>query len=161
MEYEKKSGADYLVRDEIEKIVKEKRIPKERFAEFSKNSWQDIVKKFHSIFLDRKKHPTYDLSYCWLHFREGLESSEPVSMRVNSDVYFDRVGELIPLEDRDKKLFLILSQGWVYEGHAEEILLVLSELFYLEDAYIVSPKFKWVICHCDDGECAVKSLVKK
>lgn len=82
-------------------------------------------------------------------------------MRVNSDVYFDRVGELIPREDRDKKLFLILSQGWVYEGHAEEILLVLSELSCLEDAYILSAKYKWVICHCDDGECAVFSAVKR
>lgn len=75
MEFNKKPETAYLVRSEIEKVIKEKGILKERFCEYSKTGWQDIVKKFHSIFLDRKKHPTYGLSYCWLHFRKGLESS--------------------------------------------------------------------------------------
>ena len=50
---------------------------------------------------------------------------------------------------------MILSQGWVYEGYIKEILDVLGETDgLLEDFYIVSPEFDWMIAYCDDGESA-------
>ena len=160
MEFEKKPGTNYLVRDEIEKVRREKGIPPERFGEFAKSGWKDIITKFCYTFLDMKKQRGSNLAYSWLNFRVGLAHSEPLRCGADEYAYFSQVRELIPQEDRDSKLFLILSEGWVYEGYAEEIFLVLSEIFYLEDAYIVSNKFRWVICHCDDGECAVFSAVK-
>ena len=160
MEFEKKPETSYLVRDEIEKVRREKGIAPERFREFAKTGWKDIITKFCYTFLDMKKQRVSTLAYSWLNFRVGLAHSEPVRCGADEYAYFARVRELIPEEDRDRKLFLILSEGWVYEGYAEEIFSVLSEIFYLEDAYIVSNKFKWVICHCDDGECAVFSAVK-
>ena len=160
MEFEKKPETSYLVRDEAEKVSRDKGIPPERFSEFAKSGWKDIITKFCYTFLDMKKQRGSSLAYSWLNFREGLAHSEAVRCGADEFAYFARVRELIPEEDRDKKLFLILSQGWVYEGYAEEIFSLLPELFYLEDAYILSPKFRWVICHCDDGECAVFSAVK-
>ena len=160
MEFEKKPAASYLVRDEIEKVRMEKGIAHDRFGEFAKSGWKDIITKFCYTFLDMKKQRGSNLAYSWLNFREGLEHSEPLICGADEFAYFAKVCEMVPREDRDKKLFLILSQGWVYEGYAEEIFSLLPELFYLEDAYILSPKFRWVICHCDDGECAVFSAVK-
>lgn len=81
-----------------------------------------------------KKQRGSSLAYSWLNFREGLAHSEPVRCGADEFAYFAQVRELILAEDRDKKLFLILSQGWVYEGYAAEIFSLLPELFYLEDA---------------------------
>lgn len=149
-----KADTYYLVRDEIETVVKEKGISRQRFHEFSKTGWQDIINRFYYTFIDHKCLRRKELAYAWrLHFRQGLEHSEPVIY--SGDSYFEEVMELIPAEDRDKKLFLILSEGWVYEGYAREIFDILPELFYPEDAYILSPRFCWVICHCGDGESAV------
>ena len=44
-----------------------------------------------------------------------------------------------------KKLFLILSEGWVYEGHIDEMFNVLRNITYITDFYIVSNKFDWFI----------------
>ena len=56
---------------------------------------------------------------------------------------------------KDTKLYMILSQGWVYEGYLKEILDVLGETdVLLEDFYIVSPVFDWMVAYCEDGESA-------
>ena len=61
--------------------------------------------------------------------------------------YFDRIGS--------RKLFLILSYGWVYEGYINEIISVVSETdgITIEDFYIVSPKFDSFAMFCSDGDC--------
>ena len=56
--------------------------------------------------------------------------------------------------------YLILSQGWVYEGYIPEIIAVLKETDgWLDDFYVVSKKYEYVIVHTDDGEC-MYSLTK-
>lgn len=56
----------------------------------------------------------------------------------------------------DVKFYMILSEGLVYEGYVDEIFCILKETDgLLEDFYIVSIKFDWVIAYCTDGECAV------
>lgn len=58
-------------------------------------------------------------------------------------------------EKEDAKLYMILSQGWVYEGYLREILDVLVETDgLLDDFYLVSREFDWMIAYCDDGESA-------
>ena len=60
MEFPKKPETYYLVRDEIERLIKEKSMDRERFHEFSKYGWQEIVKKFLSAFIDLEKHKSAD-----------------------------------------------------------------------------------------------------
>ena len=55
MEFEKKPETSYLVRDEAEKVSRDKGIPPERFSEFAKSGWKDIITKFCYTFLDMKK----------------------------------------------------------------------------------------------------------
>ena len=58
--------------------------------------------------------------------------------------------------DWKKKVYLILSQGWVYEGYIDSIIDVLGEADgFLEDFYIVPPQFDRFAGYCDDGGCLV------
>ena len=47
----------------------------------------------------------------------------------------------------DQKLFLILSDGWVYEGYVDEIFKVLNKIDSHIEFFILSKKFDWFIVH--------------
>lgn len=63
----------YWIRAEIEEIIKEKSIDRKRFCEYSKTNYQKIINRFYYTFVDYKKYPKVELSYCWLHFRQELK----------------------------------------------------------------------------------------
>lgn len=89
-----------------------------------------------------------------LYFRESLQKGDNIYVDGDWKRFLHRIGELIE-EKEDTKLYMILSQGWVYEGYIKEILDVLGETDgLLEDFYIVSPELDWMIAYCDDGESA-------
>lgn len=160
----KSKPVHYWIRDEIEEIIKEENIDRKRFCEVSKFHYSKIIDKFYYSFFDyNKKRKPAELSYLWLNFRKELNHSEPIIWTGSYDDYIGSIVSLIP--ETDDKLhntayYLILSQGWVYEGYISEIISVLSETDgQLEDFYIVSKKFDWCICGCDDGNCI--SLITK
>ena len=49
------------------------------------------------------------------------------------------------IQDSSQKLFVILGEGWVYEGYRDELFEILKELTYINDFYIISSKFQWFI----------------
>ncbi len=53
-----------------------------------------------------------------------------------------------------QKLFLILCEGWVYEGEIDEMFTVLNEVTFIKDFYIVSSKFDWFIAESDMEDTA-------
>ena len=60
----------------------------------------------------------------------------------------------MPDFDESKMYYLILCHGWVYEGYISEIISILVEIDrWIDDFYIVSKKFDWLICYCEDGDC--------
>ena len=142
------------IRDEIEEIIKEENIDRNRFREFSKHKYEDIIKKFYYAFVDYEKYPKIELEYCWLHLRNSLTKENNVLVNGDWNEFLRQVSGLIE-QNEDRKLYMILLQGWVYEGYRKEIFHVLSETDgLLEDFYIVSPDFDWTIAYCDDGESA-------
>jgi len=144
----------YWIRDEIEEIIKEENIDRNRFGEFSKLNYEHILKKFHYTFMDYYKYPKIELSYCWMHFRPALMMEKQVFVNGDWIKFMQQVSAMIE-QNRDRKLYMLLSQGWVYEGHKKEIFNVLRETDYLlEDFYIFSPDFDWLVSYCDDGEVA-------
>jgi len=144
----------YWIRDEIEEIIKEENIDRKRFGEYSKFKYEDAIKRFYYTYMDYEKYPKIELSYCWLHFRDSLQKGNNICVDGDWKQFLHRVGEVIEGKE-DTKLYMILSQGWVYEGYLKEILDVLGETDgLLEDFYIVSQDFDWMIAYCDDGECA-------
>ncbi len=146
----------YWIRDEIEEIIKEKNIDRLRFCECSKFTYYDIIKKFHFTFVDYEKQSKISLSYCWLHLRKDLKVINTIYEQ-NYDwiAFLKKIQSLMPTS-KDNKLYMILSEEWVYEGFADEIFNVLAETdSLLEDFYIVSKKFDWFTVYSSDACSAV------
>ena len=153
----KRKPVRYWIRDEIEEIIKEENIDRNRFYEFSKSDYSNIINRFYYTFANYEQYPNVELSYCWLHFRENLKKTNVVRECDYNEWadFLQRLQSLIP-QTVDEKSYMILSEGWVYEGYADEIFCVLKETDgLLEDFYIVSIKFDWFIAYCTDGECSV------
>ncbi len=144
------------VRDEIERIVKEKSIDQSRFCEFSKLKYEEILKKFYFTFCDQKNFTPSVISFerGQLHFRGDLKGSCIAGVLKSKD-WLDYLNTIKGEICDDGKLFLILF-GWVYEGYADDILDVLSGAEEWANCfYIVSSKFDWFIVHDYIEECAV------
>ena len=123
-------------------------------CKYSKYKYEEVVERFYYTYINYEKYPKMELEYCWLHFRDSLYKGKNIYVGGDWKCFLHQLGELIE-EKKDTKLYMILSQGWVYEGFIKEILNVLGETDgLLEDFYIVSPQFDWMIAYCDDGESA-------
>lgn len=144
------------IRDEIEEIIKEENIDRSRFYEFSKFMYQDIINKFYYTFCDYKNFVTdrIRLEYRDLHFRKNLHNYIIAGFLQCAD-WLDYLEKIRTEIATDGKLYLILSEQWVYEGYLNEIITVLSETdCWLQDFYIVSPKFDWFVVHDYIEDCA-------
>lgn len=145
----------YWIRAEIEEIIKEKPIDRKLFYEYSKTKYRNIINRFYYAFVDYEKYPKIELSYCWLHFRQELKEIGCVSEAVGWECMLAKIKESMSY-DWNKKLYFILSEGWVYEGYIDNIIDVLNEVDgWLEDFYIVTPQFDKFAAYSDDGQCLV------
>lgn len=100
----------YWIRAEIEEIIKEKSIDRKRFYEYSKTNYQKIINRFYYTFVDYKKYPKVELSYCWLHFRQELKEIDCVSETIGWEGMLAKIIERLSY-DWNKKVYLILSDG--------------------------------------------------
>lgn len=145
----------YWIRAEIEEIIKEKSIDRKLFYEYPKTKYRNIINRFYYAFVDYEKYPKIELSYCWLHFRQELKETGCVSETVGWECMLAKIKESMSY-DWNKKLYFILSEGWVYEGYIDNIIDVLNEVDgWLEDFYIVTPQFDKFAAYSDDGQCLV------
>lgn len=146
----------FWIRDEIEEIIKEENIDRSRFYEFSKFRYQDIINKFWYSFCDYKNFVTdrIRLEYRSLHVRKNLKNYIIAGFFQSAD-WLDYLEKISTEISYYGKLYLILSEGWVYEGYLNEIITVLSETdCWLNDFYIVSQKFDWFVVHDYIEDCA-------
>lgn len=150
-EHLKDKPVKYWIRIEIEEIIKEKAINRKLLYEYSKTKYQKIINRFYYAFIDYKKYPKVELNYCWLHFREEIKTIDLVSENIGWKYMLAKIKDLL-FYNWNKKVYLIFSQGWVYEGYIDNIIDVLSEVDgFLEDFYIVTPQFDKFAVYCDDG----------
>ena len=120
-EHLKDKPVKYWIRTEIEEIVKEKSVDRKRFCEYSKTKYQKIINRFYYAFVDYKKYPKVELSYCWLHFRQELKEIDCVSETIGWEHMLAKLKERLSY-DWNKKIYLILSDGWVYEGYIDNVI---------------------------------------
>lgn len=143
----------YRIRDEIENTIKQKNIDRKRFYEVSKFEYEKIRRRFYYSFFEHEKYDTEvdlnNLDYLWLYFHKRLKKS---STRYDVDEYIDNIPNLIHNDEKNKKFYLILQHGWVYEGYIPEIISVLNESATFYDFYIVSKKFNYLIVYSVDGD---------
>lgn len=149
----KKYPTRYWSRIEIEEIVKENKIDRNRFYEYSKNKYYQVIKRFYYSFVDYKNHSHIRLDYLWLHFRKDLKLLHREYISDDYIISLNRSIELLQY-NWERKVFLILSDGWVYEGFIDEIISVLAETDgIIEDFYIVTPEYNKLLVYCNDGDC--------
>lgn len=142
----------YESRDTIETIIKENNIDRARFHEYSKAGYSKIINSFYYAFIDHGSKKEIDLNYCWLRFRKDLKQTDTVSENIGWANMLLTVSD--KLDDRSEKYYLILKDGWVYEGYIDEIISVLTALDgMIDDFYIVTADFDKCISYCEDGEC--------
>ena len=147
-----------LLRDEIEETVKMLGIDRARFSEYSKQRYEDILKKFYQTFFDLPRRQLAYSFYPWTNIRKQWVRTDCAGyLQHDGDwlSYLEKVRRLVPAAD-DRKLLLITSDDFVYEGFPQEIFAVLGEVTtgLLRDFYLVSPKFDWLIVYSDDADCA-------
>ena len=141
---EQKKPVRFWIRDDIENAIKKQNIDRSRFHEFSKLEYTDIIRRFYFTFSDIKNHVP-SLAYIDMHFRSELKK-EVIDCFFRTDdwsEYLKAIKDAIP--DKNCKLFMILYEGWVYEGYLDELFNVLENVCNIRDFYIVSPKFEWFI----------------
>lgn len=153
----KKNTATFY-RDEIEKIVKEEKIDRDRFHEFSKLKYEDIIKKFYYSFSDHNHFmpDKITLERKRMHIRSSVKSFVIAGIYTAESwaEYAKIIKTGLPLAI-DEGLFFITSTGWVYQGYVDEIFQVLSKLdVWIGDFFIISSKFDWFIAHDYIDECA-------
>lgn len=148
-----------LQRDEIENIIKEYNIDRNRFYEYNKLKYENILDNFKKSFLKAEEHSLKELKYCWLNFGEDIIVEKKINEEVGKWLEFLKEAKA-GIPKTDTKCYFITDECMVYEGFINEIFAVLSEITALtEDFYIVSRKFDWVLAYVSEGYAAV--LLKK
>ena len=134
-----------FIRNEIERIVKEHQIDRRSFFEVSKTSYEQIQRKTENTFVDKSKH--WDAEIHWANL--GNYNPKLSSVNVVMDDWSTWMAELpniIPSSDNSMYvLFEGDSKYWLYEAFLSELIFILGEINGLDDFYIVSKKFDWLI----------------
>ena len=93
-----------------------------------------------------------------MRLRDSLNSTSPFHTSWDDwEEYIDYLDRLISVKNPFTFYYLLVDEGWVYEGTLSEIKKVLYEYpDWMEDFYLFSKKYEWLIIHCEDGACMIK-----
>lgn len=158
MKSENMENINYEIRNEIEKIIKEQKIDREKFHEVSKFKYEGVIQKLYYSFFNYQKYPEIQFGYMWVRLRDSLNFTSPVYTSWDDwDKYIDYLDRLIPVNNSLIFYYLLIDGGWVYEGTLPEIKKVLYEYpDWMDDFYLFSKKYEWLIIHCEDGASMIK-----
>ena len=148
------------IRDEIERIIKEYELDRNRIHEVPKQSYTDIIKRTEAEFVVNG-----GLHRCW----DGrLLKKHTIRTR---DVSEDKLWyhTLTEIFSSDEPVYALLEDTkayepkyWVFETHLPEMITVLDEINGLDEFYLVSKKYKWLICEThEDIICCVGEIPAK
>jgi len=131
---------DFSIRKDIERAIKELQINRDDFQEISKLRWKEILLKVVECFV-QKTHYTHDLHWAWNRLKEPCNI-----LRFDNNNGYRYIEELID----DKYVWFITEDSsgkfWLYEGKPEIISKVIEESYYIDEYYIVSKKYEWILC---------------
>ena len=152
------NNSKFHLRDDIEQVVKTLGIDRSRFYEYAKQRYESVLERFYQELFEFPRRQMKYVYYPWTNIRKKWQRVDAVGfLQHDGDwvSYLQKVRALLPSSD-DRKLYLITSEDFVYEGYPAEIFAVLGEADSMpDDFYILSPKFEWFLVYCDDGDCAV------
>lgn len=141
----------YIMRNQIEQIVKKEQIDRALFHEVSKCSYEKVLRRFYYAFFDYKTYPKISFSHLCDKFHSRLQESEWKSC-ADWVTAIQTIDVWIPDHTDNRLYYWILDYGWVYEGRLQEIQTVLCNIDgMLEDFFLMSKRFDWLIAYSDDG----------
>lgn len=132
----------YEVRNEIEEIRKALLIKENDFVEVAKDKWQLIQKSFEDKFIS-KESPKVKYYWYW-----SALKGEHLSIFVSQN----EMEILNRLLDEDEKIYFFTNENgervkfWFYEGKVKFIKKILSESYFINEYYLLSKKFNWLLC---------------
>lgn len=132
------------LRAEIEQTRHRLALAEEDFAPlpFTTN-WNQLEERVYHTFC-QLPHPTARPLWLWEHFRPGavglMSNEEPLT-------------QLTSLVDAEETVWLMLNETvnlrdkfWFYQGIPSAIQQVLAECCHLDEIYLLSKKYVWLLC---------------
>jgi hypothetical protein len=134
------------LRADIETIIKENKLSPAEFKALGiHDDWKAIEEKIYQSFC-KLYHPTKRPIWLWEHFK--LDSYAIILEQPY--LYLDQ------LADADESVWFFTNgdsdKFWFFEGNIKTIIKVIGESSCIDELYVASKKYQWLICinHHDD-----------
>jgi hypothetical protein len=124
-------------RQNIEQARKESSIPDTEFKPVNINTWKEIETNIFKTFCNAPKR----IEWLW----SCLKGEYHVTT-FNYNWPFDQLCNLV---DTHEKVWFFLNENdkfWFYEGYIKPIEKILEGCNYLDEIYIASKKYEWLLC---------------
>lgn len=128
------------LRAEIENIIKENKLSPAEFRALGiHEDWKAIEERIYQSFC-KLDHPTQRPIWLWEHFKLDLFSIEAEQPYLKLDQLVDANESVWFFVNGDKEKF------WFFEGKIKAIVTVIGESSFIDELYIASKKYEWLIC---------------
>lgn len=138
------------IRNEIEKVIKDNHIDRSNCFECSNITYDSIIKKIEQTFV---------LNGGNIHrsnmgsFNKKLACST-IDISENR-MWVAKLPDIIP--ENDNPVYVLFEDSvnykpkyWIYEMRIPELICIIGEAYGINDFYIVSKKFNWLISECHE-----------
>lgn len=128
----------FSLRTEVEQARHRLALPENQFRPLRINEWHGIEEKIYRTFC-KLETPTGRFIWLWERFK--LEMNANWSSDYPPDV-------LDKLVDNEETVWLMLNDNrfWFYEGHIKAIQAVLEDSAWIDEVYVISKKYEWLLC---------------
>jgi hypothetical protein len=128
------------LRQEIEKARHRLGLPDAAFAPLPyTTNWHQIEETIYHTFCTLH-HPTVRPRWLWEYFRPGAYALDSED---------DPLATMVALVAADEQVWLMVTEDdkfWFYQGQSAAIHAVLNECAYLDEIYLLSKKYEWLLC---------------
>ena len=139
------------IRDEIERVIKENHLERSKCFECSKITYRAILKKIEQTFV------LHGGDIHWSNMGRGFNPKLPCEIKDTSDDSMWVTKLPMILSDSEELVYVLFEDSknyqpkyWLYEMYIPELVCVIGEVCGLDDFYIVSKKFEWLISECHE-----------
>lgn len=132
-----------VLRKEIETIRTDFSITDSQFRPLGLNDWQEIEEKIYHAFCKLTHYKSRPIGL-WEHFKLDTFS---ISTQQNTYLYLDK------LIDNTENVWFFVNETvneahkfWFYQGQVKPIQIIIAEACYIDELYLISKKYDWLIC---------------
>lgn len=131
------------LRKEIEIIRKDFSLTDTQFRPLGLNDWQEIEEKIYQTFCKLTHYKSRPI-WLWEHFKLDTFS---ITIEQNPYIYLNKL-----IDDNETVWFFVnetvneTDKYWFYQGQVKYIQTIIAEAFYIDEFYLVSKKYDWLIC---------------